>query len=60
MSCRVLGYQVADAVMATVIAMMRADRASAVTGRLIHTDVNFPCRDLFRDCSFTEPGEAGD
>ena len=59
MSCRVLGYQVENAVMAIIVAAMRASDPGPVTGRLLHTDVNFPCRDLFRDCGFTETGEAG-
>ena len=52
MSCRVLGYKVEQAVMATVVAQIRAEGRPAVTGALTHTDVNFPCRDLFAKCGF--------
>jgi FkbH-like protein len=58
MSCRVLGYQIEEAVMAIIVAAMRANQPGAVTGWLIHTDVNFPCRDLFQNCGFTELSDA--
>jgi FkbH-like protein len=60
MSCRVLGYQVENAVMARVVAAMRAGEPGAATARLVLTDVNFPCRGLFRACGFTESGTQGD
>ena len=52
MSCRVLGLGVEEAVMAVIVAEMRADGARHVTGQLLETDVNFPCRDLFTRCGF--------
>jgi FkbH-like protein len=60
MSCRVLGYQIEEAVMATVVEGMRAARPGPVTGSLIHTDVNFPCRDLFSKCGFTDANGSGE
>jgi FkbH-like protein len=59
MSCRVLGYQIEEAVMGTIVSGMRMSGSTAVTGRLIHTDVNFPCRDLFKKCGFIDPAETG-
>ena len=60
MSCRVLGYQIEEAMMATVVADIRTRRPGAVTGRLIPTDVNYPCRDLFSKCGFTCPDGTAD
>ena len=57
MSCRVLGYQVENAVMAAIVRGLRAAGAAAVRGRLIETDVNFPCRSLFAACGFAQDGE---
>ena len=68
MSCRVLGYQVENAVMAVIVRGLRDRGARAVRGRLIETDVNFPCRELFARCGFSQddqwwtlaPGQAVD
>jgi FkbH-like protein len=60
MSCRVLGYQIEEAVMATIVARMRKADPGPVIGRLIRTDLNFPCRDLFRRCGFTDPNDTGE
>ncbi|HEV2301189.1 MAG TPA: HAD-IIIC family phosphatase [Stellaceae bacterium] len=58
MSCRVLGYQVEEAVMATLVGRIRSgDGAPAVTGELVETEVNFPCRDLFDKCGFRVNGD---
>jgi hypothetical protein len=54
------GYQVEDAVMASVVAAMRTAGPGAVTARLVHTDVNFPCRGFFRDCGFRQTNDTGD
>jgi FkbH-like protein len=52
MSCRVLGYHIEQAVMSRVVGFLRAGGARAVRGKLVETDVNFPCRDLFSKCGF--------
>ena len=57
MSCRVLGYEIEDAVMATIVRSLRAKGIGAIAGRLVETDVNFPCRNLFSKCGFTEHGQ---
>lgn len=57
MSCRVLGLGVEEAVMANIVAAMRANGARTVTGHLVETDVNFPCRDLFSRCGFQLDGD---
>lgn len=54
MSCRVLGYEIEDAVMATIVRSLRAEGIGAIVGRLVETDANFPCRNLFSKCGFTE------
>jgi FkbH-like protein len=57
MSCRVLGYQVENAVMVAIVDDLRAAGTSAIRGRLIETDANFPCRTLFASCGFIRDGE---
>jgi FkbH-like protein len=56
MSCRVLGYRIEEAIMATVVHSMRSGGIAEVYGHLIKTDVNFPCRDLFTKCGFVNAG----
>lgn len=57
MSCRVLGYQIEEAVMSTIVASLREHHHEQISGRLVETDVNFPCRPLFSKCGFTNEGE---
>jgi FkbH-like protein len=57
MSCRVLGYQVENAVMAVIVQGLRERGAAVVRGRLIETNVNFPCRELFGLCGFIQDGD---
>jgi FkbH-like protein len=59
MSCRVLGFQIEEAVMAKIVGRIRATHPGLVTGQLVHTDVNFPCRDLFSKCGFTDETGGG-
>jgi FkbH-like protein len=54
MSCRVLGYQIEQAVMATIIDIIA--EGATVEGTLIETEVNFPCRSLFASCGFERDG----
>ena len=54
MSCRVLGYQIEQAVMATIIDIIAG--GATVEGTLIETEVNFPCRSLFASCGFERDG----
>ncbi len=56
MSCRVPGYQLEEAVMATLVQVMRDRGTTRITASLVHTDVNFPCRDLFAKCGFRDEG----
>jgi FkbH-like protein len=56
MSCRVLGLEIEEAVMATIVGKMRINGAIQVTGELVETDLNFPCRDLFSRCGFDGNG----
>lgn len=57
MSCRVLGYQIEDAVMAMIVRALREKGFGAIRGYLVETDVNFPCRGLFAKCGFADIGE---
>jgi FkbH-like protein len=57
MSCRILGYQIEEAVMATVVPAVRASGAAEIRGYLVETDVNFPCRDLFAKSGFIKTEE---
>jgi FkbH-like protein len=54
MSCRVLGLGIEQAVMATLVSIMRKRGNGEIIGQLIHTDVNFPCRPLFSSCGFIQ------
>jgi FkbH-like protein len=52
MSCRVIGMRVEQAVMAALVAQLRAAGQSEITAVLIRTDVNQPCQSLFADAGF--------
>src|SRR5205823_4882148 len=52
MSCRVLGYEIEEAVMAHIVRGAMNGGDGEVVGRLIETKANFPCRDLFQKCGF--------
>ena len=56
MSCRVLGYQIEQAVMASIAAQFTPSASDPIRGTLIETDVNFPCRTLFSSCGFVQDG----
>jgi FkbH-like protein len=59
MSCRVVGLDVEIAAMAAILRRMREAGADAVSTRLIETDANLLCRNLFERCGFTaEPDGA--
>jgi FkbH-like protein len=57
MSCRVLGYDIENAVMATLVSSIRNGTETPITADLVETDANFPCRSLFSGCSFEESDE---
>ena len=57
MSCRVLGLQIEEAVMAAVVEEMRSKGVKEIRAQIIETDVNFPCRDLFQKCGFVKAGD---
>src|SRR6185312_8859009 len=54
MSCRVLGYDVEGAVMAELVRQLRPACDGPLRGKLIHTDDNFPCRNLFAAHGFVD------
>jgi FkbH-like protein len=54
MSCRVFGLDVEIAALADVLRRLRAAGAATVTARLVATDANLPCRDVFARCGFRE------
>jgi FkbH-like protein len=56
MSCRVLGYQIEQAVMASITERLTASATDPIHGTLVETDVNFPCRSLFSNCGFVQDG----
>jgi predicted enzyme involved in methoxymalonyl-ACP biosynthesis len=54
MSCRVVGLGVEETVLAIVAAAMRrADPDATITARLVETDANLLCRNLYPDAGFT-------
>jgi FkbH-like protein len=54
MSCRVIGLDVENAVLANLIGTLRAAGITEVAADLVETAANFPCRDLFARCGFTQ------
>jgi FkbH-like protein len=56
MSCRVLGYDLEKAVMARLVEHLRLTGPAEITGRLVETEVNFPCRDFFAKTGFVASG----
>ncbi len=58
MSCRVLGYDVEIAVMADLVTRLRAEGATEIRGRLVETEVNFPCRELVAKSGFVLRGDS--
>jgi FkbH-like protein len=54
MSCRVLGMEIESAVLSHVVRLIRDASAepTSVSGRLVHTDSNGPCRQLFSNAGF--------
>jgi FkbH-like protein len=52
MSCRVLGYQIEEAVMAHIVKSITHGNPANVRGVLIETEANLACRDLFSRCGF--------
>ena len=57
MSCRVLGYQIEEAVMAHIVRSLTIGTGDDVTGLLIETVANLPSRDLFARCGFAKDGD---
>jgi FkbH-like protein len=56
MSCRVLGYRIEQAVLARLVATMREAGAGEITARLVETDANFPCREVYAKAGFEKFG----
>lgn len=52
MSCRVLGYQIEEAVMAQIVQSLAGGDPVDVHGVLLETEANLACRDLFSRCGF--------
>ncbi len=52
MSCRVLGLEVEQSVVAKILSEMAASGHKKASARMIETDANFPCRDLFSKTGF--------
>jgi FkbH-like protein len=56
MSCRVLGYDIERAVMSALLPSLNG-RGESITGVLINTSANQPCRSLYSNCGFEQRGE---
>jgi FkbH-like protein len=54
MSCRVMGMGVEFAALGTVVDMLRAGGAAAITSRLVETAANQPCRHVYREAGFVD------
>jgi FkbH-like protein len=57
MSCRVLGYGVEQAVLSHLVAFLRANGAAEIVARLVETNANFPCRDVYAKAGFVARGQ---
>ncbi len=57
MSCRVLGYGIEQAVLAHLTGQLRAGGAGDIVARLVETDANFPCRDVYAKAGFGTVGQ---
>jgi len=55
MSCRILGYDIEHAVLARLVSRIMR-QAGEVSARMIETELNMPCRDLFSQAGFTRRG----
>lgn len=58
MSCRVIGLDVENEVVARLIVTLRAAGVAAVSALLVETEANFPCRDLYERCGFARRDDA--
>jgi FkbH-like protein len=58
MSCRVIGLDVENAVVAHLTGELRAAGVPEVSATLVETEANFPCRDLYERCGFAQRGDA--
>lgn len=57
MSCRVMGLEAERAAVAYVIALFKDRARPFVDARLLHTERNLPCRNLYPSCGFIQtPG----
>jgi FkbH-like protein len=56
MSCRVIGLDAENAVLAEITGTLRASGIPEITATLVETEANFPCRDLYQRCGFTQHG----
>jgi FkbH-like protein len=60
MSCRVLGLEIETSVIHAIMAAMRRDAAEGeFFARVIETDANMVCRDVFARCGFVRVAEGG-
>ncbi len=57
MSCRILGMGAEQAVMHTLVGILRGAGAGRITAPLIPTKVNQPCHSLYAEAGFTADGE---
>jgi FkbH-like protein len=57
MSCRVIGFRVEEAIMATIVQEIRNNGGEEVRGRLVRTDSNIACGDLFAKLGFVAVGD---
>ncbi|TCS16851.1 HAD-IIIC family phosphatase [Acidomonas methanolica] len=57
MSCRVLGMEVEQFVLAEIVRLLRAEGAETIVGTLIETRENTPCREVFLRAGFGEQSQ---
>ncbi|WP_279356644.1 HAD-IIIC family phosphatase [Methylobacterium indicum] len=58
MSCRVLGMEIETAVLSYIVRDLRRDpTVKSIEARIVETDANMPCRDLFKRSQFSSAPE---
>lgn len=58
MSCRVLGLEVETSVISAIM-QAEVDRVSGFSARVVHTEANMVCRDVFARCGFVADTQEG-
>jgi FkbH-like protein len=56
MSCRVMGLEAEIAAVCHIVALFKTSGLKTIVARMIKTDRNLPCRNIYERCGFTSSG----